>query len=149
MYNEIWYQPGEPFPLATDIRKEVFIKEQGYTMDIEFDEEDKNALHLVLTDVQNTPVATARLTKIDEYTFVPGRIAVIASMRGKHLGELIVRKMIEKAIVLGAQQIQIGAQVQAIGFYEKLGLKVYGDEYMDGHVPHKKMQMNVQDYQPK
>lgn len=32
--------------------------------------------------------------------------------------------------------IYLSAQLQAKGFYEKLGYLAYGDEYMDEHCPH-------------
>jgi predicted GNAT family N-acyltransferase len=30
----------------------------------------------------------------------------------------------------------LGAQIQALGFYEKLGFKKVGDEYLDANIPH-------------
>nr|HPM08139.1 GNAT family N-acetyltransferase [Bacilli bacterium] len=33
----------------------------------------------------------------------------------------------------------LGAQVQALGFYEKLGFKKVGDVYLDANIPHYQM----------
>ena len=37
---------------------------------------------------------------------------------------------------LGAQRFQVSAQVQASGFYAKLGYACHGEEYLDEHCPH-------------
>ena len=36
----------------------------------------------------------------------------------------------------GAEELMLSAQVQARGFYEKLGYSAYGGEYLDEHCPH-------------
>jgi predicted GNAT family N-acyltransferase len=33
----------------------------------------------------------------------------------------------------------LGAQVHAVGFYEKLGFEVEGEEFIDADVPHRHM----------
>ena len=37
---------------------------------------------------------------------------------------------------LGAQKIELSAQEQAMGFYQKLGYQAVGDLYNDEHCPH-------------
>ena len=39
----------------------------------------------------------------------------------------------------GRKTVVLGAQTQAIPFYEKLGYKVFGPEYLDAGIPHRDM----------
>lgn len=133
--NTVWYAPGEDYPLSREIREEVFVSEQEYPIELEFDEADENCWHLVLTDNEKA-VATARLLKLSEGVFKPGRIAVLKEYRGKNIGAELLTLIIEKAKEMGAKELHIGAQTYAVGFYEKFGFKTTGEEYMDEHIPH-------------
>lgn len=133
--NTVWYAPGEDFPLSREIREEVFVREQEYPIELEFDEADENCWHLVLTDNEKA-IATARLLKLSEGVFKPGRIAVLKEYRGKNIGAELLTLIIEKAKEMGAKELHIGAQTYAVGFYEKFGFKTTGEEYMDEHIPH-------------
>lgn len=133
--NTVWYAPGEDYPLSREIREEVFVREQEYPIELEFDEADENCWHLVLTDNEKA-VATARLLKLSEGVFKPGRIAVLKEYRGKNIGAELLTLIIEKAKEMGAKELHIGAQTYAVGFYEKFGFKTTGEEYMDEHIPH-------------
>lgn len=133
--NTVWYAPGEEYPLSREIREEVFVKEQEYPIELEFDEADENCWHLVLTDNEKA-IATARLLKLSEGVFKPGRIAVLKEYRGKNIGAELLTLIIEKAKEMGAKELHIGAQTYAVGFYEKFGFKTTGEEYMDEHIPH-------------
>lgn len=133
--NTVWYAPGEDYPLSREIREEVFVREQEYPIELEFDEADENCWHLVLTDNEKA-IATARLLKLSEGVFKPGRIAVLKEYRGKNIGAELLTLIIEKAKEMGAKKLHIGAQTYAVGFYEKFGFKTTGEEYMDEHIPH-------------
>lgn len=133
--NTVWYAPGEDYPLSREIREEVFVREQEYPIELEFDEADENCWHLVLTDNEKA-IATARLLKLSEGVFKPGRIAVLKEYRGKNIGAGLLTLIIEKAKEMGAKELHIGAQTYAVGFYEKFGFKTTGEEYMDEHIPH-------------
>lgn len=133
--NTVWYAPGEDYPLSREIREEVFVREQEYPIELEFDEADENCWHLVLTDNEKA-IATARLLKLSEGVFKPGRIAVLKEYRGKNIGAELLTLIIEKAKEMGAKELHIGAQTYAVGFYEKFGFKTTGEEYMDEHIPH-------------
>lgn len=125
------------FEDAKKIRTAVFIEEQGYSADMEFDEADGTATHVVLYE-DREPVATGRMIDLGGGAFKPGRIAVLKEMRGKHLGEKIVTALMDAGIKKGAKEFHISAQTQARGFYEKLGYTCVDESnvYPDGHIPH-------------
>lgn len=122
---------------AIKIRKTVFVEEQGFQE--EFDTLDETAYHLVLY-LENQPVATGRLLLLTPQEGKIGRVAVLKPYRKQHFGAQIISALEEKAVSLGISKILISAQVQAQGFYEKLGYIAYGDVYLEEHCPHVSME---------
>lgn len=119
---------------AVQIRKQVFMEEQGFTD--EFDEIDARAKHLVLFDGE-TPAATCRFfqgNRPNEY--VIGRLAVIKTKRGRQLGSLLMKKAEEAAAGMHATRLLLHAQVRAMPFYEQQGYRVLGEEDLDEDCPH-------------
>lgn len=119
---------------AFDIRQKVFVEEQSFSQEAEFDDIDAHALHALVRE-DGVPAATARLYEHDG-AFHIGRVAVLREYRRRGLGELAMRLLMLKARELGATQVTVGAQVQAQGFYEKLGFRSTGELYDDEGVPH-------------
>lgn len=117
---------------AKEIRELVFVKEQGFKN--EFDSIDKQAYHLVLLKKGN-PIATGR-TFIENKQHMIGRIAVKKEYRGKDIGKQVLVILEDKIKKQGATSVQLSAQLQASGFYEKLGYSKKGKEYLDEHCLH-------------
>lgn len=117
---------------ARYIREEVFVKEQGFLQ--EFDDIDKQAYHVVIFDGDKA-IATGRTFVEGEY-YIIGRVAVLKEYRGKHIGRVIISSLEKKIKEVKGHKIKLSAQVQASGFYEKLGYHRMGAEYLDEHCPH-------------
>lgn len=124
------------------LRRTVFMDEQGYSEAEEFDALDDGAVHLLAT-IDGRPVGTARLL-IEGASGRIGRVCVLSELRGSGVGAALVQAGID---ALGARpgiaRLVLGAQCQAIGFYERLGFSVCGPVYDDGGVPHREMQRPV------
>ncbi|MGN0623938.1 MAG: GNAT family N-acetyltransferase [Oscillospiraceae bacterium] len=119
-------------PCAAEIRKKVFMEEQGFKN--EFDGIDERAVHAVLF-CDGAPAATGRLYS-EKGSFHIGRVAVLKEYRGKALGSMIISALEAEAKKMGALQISLSAQTQAQGFYEKLGYVSENDLHMDEFCPH-------------
>ena len=117
---------------AIAIREEVFMKEQGFQD--EFDAIDASATHLVLFD-NKTPVGTCRFYTEDG-VYLIGRIAVIKSHRGKHLGATLLEAAEAAIRSDGGTLTRLHAQCRAQTFYEKQGYQAYGDIALDEGCPH-------------
>ncbi|MBE6836713.1 MAG: GNAT family N-acetyltransferase [Ruminococcus sp.] len=126
-------------PLSINIRQTVFVSEQGFID--EFDEIDDIAWHAVLF-VDEKAVATARVFLSEEGWHV-GRVAVLKEYRKQGLGEEVMNAVEQKAKELGAEEILLSAQLQAKGFYEKIGYECYGEMYYDQHCPHVAMKKKI------
>lgn len=124
---------------AFEIRKKVFQDEQNVNSEIDYDEWDKYAMHVVIY-VSDKAVATGRLV-FDGDTYRIGRVAVLKEERGKQYGDFVVRMLVDRAFQSGAKEIILGSQLHVIGFYEKLGFKSFGEEYEEAGIKHMKMRL--------
>ncbi len=120
------------FKDAGDIRWQVFIEEQKFT--VEFDDIDERAIHLVLYD-GDKPVAVGR-TYEEDGKAIMGRIAVIPEFRSRHLGAAVVTELEKVAKAEGYTVAALSAQCRVQGFYEKLGYTPMGEPYFDEYCPH-------------
>jgi len=132
-----WTQASQE---AFRIRKAVFIDEQGVPEDMELDEFDA-AAHHVLAFLGNRCVGTARLVDSGRQSFQIGRMAVLPSFRGQGIGLEILKALIDRAKSLGASALTLHAQVSAIPFYEKLGFLAQGPMYEEAGIPHRNMML--------
>jgi Predicted acyltransferase len=115
---------------AFEIRKQVFIDELRIPPQNEFDEEDYMAVHaLVYNEQFDEPVATGRVAFDGEHYRIE-HVAVLKNERKKGYGDFIVRILINKAIMAGAQEIYIDAFKITVPFYEKIGFQVVGEEFV-------------------
>lgn len=124
-------------PAAQALRQAVFMEEQGFSY--EFDQQDNASLHLVLYD-GGEAVACCRMFPDGPDSWHIGRVAVKKDHRGRHLGEAVMREAEAALALKGARKVALSSQVQASGFYEKLGYVRTGDEYLDEHCPHVDME---------
>ncbi|MEU0941941.1 GNAT family N-acetyltransferase [Streptomyces canus] len=130
------------------LRKEVFVGEQGVPEDIEYDAYDAVAVHVLAVREDGTPLGTGRLlfgeaaagkTGGDASVGSLGRLAVTRRARGLGVGAALVRAVEEAARARGLTAVDLHAQTQALGFYERLGYVAYGPEFLDAGMPHRAM----------
>ena len=120
------------------LRRRVFIEEQGVSEADEIDDLDGEAIHLLAVDA-GRPVGTARLL-IQGETGKIGRVCVLAESRGAGIGAALIRAAVaDLAAMPGISRAKLGAQVHALGFYERLGFAAVGPVYMDAGIEHRDM----------
>jgi len=120
------------------IRRKVFIEEQQVPEELEWDDDDKACVHVLVSD-NNTPIATGRI-KMDGHI---GRMAVLKDYRDKGIGSDVLQALINFSKTLKMKSVYLHAQTSAILFYEKHGFKISSEEFMDAGIPHKTMQMDL------
>ncbi|MGI5883904.1 MAG: GNAT family N-acetyltransferase [Candidatus Spyradocola sp.] len=122
------------------VRMRVFVEEQGFPAEEEMDAYDARAIHCLLYDGEGKPAATGRLYIDDDGYWRIGRVAVVRERRGQQMGDLLMRMLLDKALNAGARHFRLSAQKQAEGFYRRYGFTPFGEEYLDGTVPHVEME---------
>jgi predicted GNAT family N-acyltransferase len=126
----------EARPHASPIRFTVFCEEQGVPREIELDEQDSASVHAVVFE-GTTPIATGRLLPDGHI----GRMAVLKEWRGRGIGGLMLRKLIERAKARGDREVALSAQVHAVAFYRAHGFVEEGSEYLEAGIRHQAMRL--------
>ncbi len=126
---------------ARDIRKAVFIDEQGF--EDEFDYIDEKAVHIVAF-IDGEAVATCRVFFDDKQSsYILGRLAVLKPYRGRNIGKIIVGKAEEYVRSQSGKSLSLHAQCAAMGFYATLGFEEYGEIEYEQSCPHKWMRKSL------
>lgn len=121
------------------IRRDVFVEEQKVPATIEYDEYEETALHFLALHGKN-PAATARVRFRDGGRVAKiERLAVRKTMRGLGIGAAVMREIEADAAIVEAAQLVLHAQTYAVPFYERLGYKAEGAEFMEADIPHRLM----------
>lgn len=124
------------------VRHIVFVGEQNVPVDLERDALDATAIHLLAT-VAGQPVGAARIV-VKGDTGKIGRVCVLREQRGTGLGAALIREALEiLRDTPGVTRAALGAQIDALGFYEKLGFTAYGDVFDDAGIDHRMMERPV------
>jgi predicted GNAT family N-acyltransferase len=143
MITNKWVLGKSDFDEIYAIRKQVFCAEQNCPEELDFDETDHYALHLVLY-LNGIPVGTGRIWH-DGHGFRIGRVAVLKEYRGQKLGDLAVRLLLYKVFERGAEEVFIHAQKYISQMYLKFGFKEDGEEFMEAGIPHIPMRLKKED----
>jgi len=124
------------------LRYTVFVEEQNVPVELERDALDADAIHLLAT-VAGAPVCAARIVPMGE-TGKIGRVCVLKQARGTGLGAALIREALTILRDMpGITRAALGAQIDALGFYEKLGFTAYGDVFDDAGIDHRMMERHV------
>ena len=119
------------------LRRTIFIEEQQVPEAEERDRYDAIAYHL-LARLDGKPIGTARILQCDD-TVKIGRVCVLPDHRGAGVGVALLGKCHAIAREIGASRAVLGAQLSALGFYERLGYMAYGDVFEDAGIAHRMM----------
>ncbi|MQG73881.1 MAG: GNAT family N-acetyltransferase [SAR202 cluster bacterium] len=121
-----------------ELRALVFVCEQGVPKDLEIDEFDVDAIHIVgCSDTQ--VIATGRLVLDTAVTGRIGRMAVLAAYRRSGIGTLILRALEKQAVSRGLKTIILNAQFQVVDFYVSNGYVQTGSPFIEAGIKHIQM----------
>jgi len=124
--------------LIFGIRKTVFVIEQSVPEEIEMDDLDADAKH-VLAFIDGAPVGTGRITAEGRI----GRMAVLREYRGHGVGREILLALVKIGQSYAVDHLCLSAQCHAIPFYERMGFVAQGDIYEEAGIPHRWMEQPV------
>jgi predicted GNAT family N-acyltransferase len=126
-------------PEVVALRTRVFVDEQEVPPEIEQDAADATAVHAVSRGVSGAlagrVVATGRLI-VDGATARIGRMAADRAVRGRGHGAAVLGELHRQAVLLGATEVELHAQVSARAFYERVGYAAVGDVYEEAGMSH-------------
>ncbi|MBM7616962.1 putative GNAT family N-acyltransferase [Weissella uvarum] len=125
---------------AQSIRQTVFVKEQGISQALEFDQLDAQAMHWV-GYLNNIPVTTCRVLLFPEKRVAKlQRVATLPPYRSQHFGTTLLL-----SIIAFFQQhpkintLVLDAQLPAQTFYQHLDFQPQGEPFEEAGISHVKM----------
>jgi len=123
-------------PLLKTVREKVFICEWRIPKTIEFDRNDKSAIHMLVCDDQTQePIATGRILPSGEIS----RIAVLSHFRKSHIDKLVLKGLIGIAKDLELNEIFICSPLESVEYFKEHHFRPIGSVYMVAGLPKQKM----------
>jgi predicted GNAT family N-acyltransferase len=134
---------------ALAIREVVFIEEQSVPEDIERDDEDAQAYHLLAID-KGHAIGTGRLVALKappegetgSWGRV-GRMAVLQAYRRSGVGTRLLGAFEDEARKRGMAGIMLHAQLSAMDFYKRHGYQPHGAVFEEAGMPHLEMKRRL------
>jgi predicted GNAT family N-acyltransferase len=132
---------------AYALRHEVFVIGQDVPPELERDDLDESAEHVVALDGDRI-VGTGRLVngRIGEDLRLVdgtpgnvgtiGRMAVATSARGAGVGRALLDLLVDRARALALPAVELHAQLHAKEFYERAGFEPFGAVYLEAGIEH-------------
>jgi len=140
---------------AIEVRKAVFVEEQGVPEELELDGKDDEAVHFVAYaegessgessgDADRLPVGVGRLREVGDRTGKVERIAVLADYRGEGVGRAIMAELEATAAERGLSELVMHAQTPVEAFYRDLGYETTSEEFEEAGIPHVEMEKSLE-----
>jgi predicted GNAT family N-acyltransferase len=119
------------------VRREVFVREQGLTRTVYDEPDDRESVHVVAQ-------SNGRILGVGRLTFVrdEGQIAwlaVLETFRRTGAGKALMNHLLEIAAERPVQYVTLNAQTHALGFYEQFGFEPIGRRFHMSQIEHQYM----------
>ena len=124
--------------LLRAVREEVFVREQGVPVELEWDEFDPRCNHVV-AEAAGKAIGTGRLLPDGHI----GRMAVLKSWRGLGVGSALLEALLRLAHERGIRRVRLNAQSRAMAFYQRHGFAAEGEEFIEAGIAHRSMWLDV------
>jgi predicted GNAT family N-acyltransferase len=117
------------------LRSQILRQPLGLSFSPEELEKEKNDILIAAFD-DDDMLGCCMLCPVDNNTLRLRQMAVNNNLQGKGIGASIMSFAENIARDKGYKNMMMHARDSAIGFYEKFGYKVMGDEFIEVNVPH-------------
>ena len=124
------------------LRDDILRKPLGLQFNTEELEKEKEHLLIAAVD-DGTMRGCCMLVKEGEQTVRLRQMAVTDNQQGKGIGRALMTFAENLARDHGFRKITMHARSNAVGFYEKLGYKIVGNEFEEVTIPHYVMEKNL------
>jgi predicted GNAT family N-acyltransferase len=117
------------------VREEVFVREQGVPLDLEWDGLDSGCVHALAESDAGEAIGTGRLLPDGHL----GRMAVLRDWRHRGVGAAVLEFLLAEARRLGIPEVVLHAQTHALPFYARHGFVAEGPQFLEAGIPHQTM----------
>jgi predicted GNAT family N-acyltransferase len=127
---------------AFEVRREVFVREQGISEELVFDGHDREALHMVVKD-GGSVIGSARVHFLADNQAKLERMAVLKRYRRKGIGKGMLLFLDAVWKDKQVQQVIIHAQLEVVPFYKLCGFDESGLPFREAGIKHIKMRKRL------
>ena len=127
---------------AFEVRRRVFVEEQGISEGLVFDDCDSEALHMVVDDGEKV-VGAARVLFLAANQVELERMALLEPFRRKRIGRKIISFLDEELRNRQVQLVVLHAQSGVVAFYKSCGFDELGLPFWEAGIKHIKMQKRL------
>lgn len=133
---------SKEYAQMVDLRTQILRKPLGLTFSNEDLEKEKDNL-LIAAYEDDEMLGCCMLIQTTPNTVQLRQMAVKAGLQGKGIGRVLMQFAENIARDRGNKKIFMHARKSAAGFYEKLGYKVVGKEFLELNIPHYNMEKEL------
>ena len=139
---KIIYHDSREYQQMIGLRDEILRKPLGLYFDPEELNREKDDLLIGAFD-DDKLIGCCLLTRSDPTTCRLRQMAVSSNLQKKGIGASLMSFAENVARDRGYRTIMMHARKSAVGFYQKFGYKISGDEFYEVTVPHYIMEKNL------
>lgn len=127
---------------AFEVRLQVFVEEQGISEELELDDLDQEALHMVVKDGERV-IGTARVLFLTANQAKIERMAILKPFRRRGIGRGIISFLNEELRNKQVEQVVLHAQYAVVAFYRSCGFEESGLPFQEAGIKHIKMERQL------
>jgi predicted GNAT family N-acyltransferase len=127
---------------AFEVRRQVFVREQGISEELVFDEHDREALHMVVKDGERV-IGSARVQFLADNQAKLERMAIVKLYRRKGIGKEMLLFLDVVWRDKQVRQVIIHAQFEVAPFYKSCGFDEFGLPFREAGIKHIKMRKRL------
>lgn len=132
----------EEYRQMLKLREEILRRPLGLHLSQEELEREKDNLMMAAFD-DDKMLACCMLVEEDPQTVRLRQMAVLNDLQGQGIGKALMQFAENVARDRGYQKITMHARKNATGFYEKMGYRVKGNEFIEITIPHYVMEKSL------
>lgn len=130
------------YQLMVKLREDILRKPLGLSFDAEELEQEKENL-LIGAFEDGSILGCCMLVEENSGIVKLRQMAVLNALQGKGVGRALMQFAENLARDQGYKVLTMHARKHAIGFYEKMGYKVRGSEFLEVSIPHFEMEKEL------
>jgi len=132
----------EEYKQVLKLRDEILRRPLGLNFSQDELEKERNNMHMAAYE-DDLMLGCCMLVEEEPEAVRLRQMAVVNDVQGKGIGRALMQFAENLARDRGYKRITMHARKNAVGFYEKMGYKKIGDEFMEITIPHVVMEKEL------
>lgn len=133
---------SKEYSQMVELRRQILRKPLGLDFTADDLEQEKEHIHIAIYEDEQM-LGCCMLIQVAPATVQLRQMAVKAGLQGKGIGRVLMQFAENIARDRGNKKMIMHARKVAVGFYEKLGYKITGEEFMEVTIPHYEMEKDL------